>query len=234
MKSKFFKTVFVAIIVVVLVLVFDMLTKYLLIGSLIPNVGDQASFIEGFINFVHVQNDGASGGILGGQTALLIVITLVLLGVLIWYYLLKLKDQQNKYLTLLSVAMGMIFGGSLGNLYDRVIFGYVRDFINFQFINFPVFNIADSAITIGVILLVIYFLCEYIFAVKKEKKRIEIEKIKEAESWAEASKFNEGLAEILDEGDNKEKNKENADKNSEKNNKKQKKSKNEEKHKEKI
>ncbi len=234
MKSKFFKTVFVAIIVVMLVLVFDMLTKYLLIGSLIPNVGDQASFIEGFINFVHVQNDGASGGILGGQTALLIVITLVLLGVLVWYYLLKLKDQQNKYLTLLSVAMGMIFGGSLGNLYDRVIFGYVRDFINFQFINFPVFNIADSAITIGVILLVIYFLCEYIFAVKKEKKRIEIEKIKEAESWAEASKFNEGLAEILDEGDNKEKNKENADKNSEKNNKKQKKSKNEEKHKEKI
>lgn len=234
MKSKFFKTVFVAIIVVMLVLVFDMLTKYLLIGSLIPNVGDQASFIEGFINFVHVQNDGASGGILGGQTALLIVITLVLLGVLVWYYLLKLKDQQNKYLTLLSVAMGMIFGGSLGNLYDRVIFGYVRDFINFQFINFPVFNIADSAITIGVILLVIYFLCEYIFAVKKEKKRIEIEKIKEAESWAEASKFNEGLAEILDEGDNKEKNKENADKNSKKNNKKQKKSKNEEKHKEKI
>ena len=234
MKSKFFKTVFVAIIVVMLVLVFDMLTKYLLIGNLIPNVGDQASFIEGFINFVHVQNDGASGGILGGQTALLIVITLVLLGVLVWYYLLKLKDQQNKYLTLLSVAMGMIFGGSLGNLYDRVIFGYVRDFINFQFINFPVFNIADSAITIGVILLVIYFLCEYIFAVKKEKKRIEIEKIKEAESWAEASKFNEGLAEILDEGDNKEKNKENADKNSEKNNKKQKKSKNEEKHKEKI
>ena len=234
MKSKFFKTVFVAIIVVVLVLVFDMLTKYLLIGSLIPNVGDQASFIEGFINFVHVQNDGASGGILGGQTALLIVITLVLLGVLVWYYLLKLKEGQNKYLTLLSVAMGMIFGGSLGNLYDRVIFGYVRDFINFQFINFPVFNIADSAITIGVILLVIYFICEYIFAVKKEKKRIEIEKIKEAESWAEASKFNEGLAEILDEGDNKEKNKENADKNSEKNNKKQKKSKNEEKHKEKI
>lgn len=234
MKSKFFKTVFVAIIVVMLVLVFDMLTKYLLIGSLIPNVGDQASFIEGFINFVHVQNDGASGGILGGQTALLIVITLVLLGVLVWYYLLKLKDQQNKYLTLLSVAMGMIFGGSLGNLYDRVIFGFVRDFINFQFINFPVFNIADSAITIGVILLVIYFLCEHIFAVKKEKKRIEIEKIKEAESWAEASKFNEGLAEILDEGDNKEKNKENADKNSEKNNKKQKKSKNEEKHKEKI
>ena len=211
-----------------------MLTKYLLIGSLIPNVGDQASFIEGFINFVHVQNDGASGGILGGQTALLIVITLVLLAVLIWYYVLKMKGLQNKYLTLLSVAMGMIFGGSLGNLYDRVIFGYVRDFINFQFINFPVFNIADSAITIGVILLVIYFLCEYIFAVKKEKKRIEIEKIKEAESWAEASKFNEELAEFLDEGDNKEKNKENADKNSEKNNKKQKKSKNEEKHKEKI
>ena len=233
MKSKFFKTVFVAIIVVVLVLVFDMLTKYLLIGRLIPNVGDQASFIEGFINFVHVQNDGASGGILGGQTALLILLTIALLIALGWYYFSKIKTGGN-YQTLLSVAIGFVVGGSLGNLYDRLFFGYVRDFINFQFIDFPVFNIADSAITIGVILLVIYFLCEYIFAVKKEKKRIEIEEIKEAESWAEASKFNEGLAEILDEGDNKEKNKENADKNSEKNNKKQKKSKNEEKHKEKI
>lgn len=233
MKDKFFKTFFVAIIAVVLVFVFDMLTKYLLIDALIPNVGDQAAFIEGFINFVHVQNDGASGGILGGQTVLLILLTIALLIALGWYYFSKIKTG-GKYQTLLSVAIGFVVGGSLGNLYDRLFFGYVRDFINFQFIDFPVFNIADSAITIGVILLVIYFLCEYIFAVKKEKKRIEIEKIKEAESWAEASKFNEGLAEILDEGDNKEKNKENADKNSEKNNKKQKKSKNEEKHKEKI
>ena len=234
MKSKFFKTVFVAIIVVVLVLVFDMLTKYLLIGSLIPNVGDQASFIEGFINFVHVQNDGASGGILGGQTALLIVITLVLLAVLIWYYVLKMKGLQNKYLTLLSVAMGMIFSGSLGNLYDRVIFGYVRDFINFQFINFPVFNIADSAITIGVILLVIYFICEYILSIKKEKKIVELEQKENVTISNKESKFNEVLAEFLVDADNKDKNKENTDKNSEKNNKKQKKSKNKEKHKEKI
>lgn len=221
MKSKFFKTVFVAIIAVVLVFVFDMLTKYLLIDALIPNVGDQAAFIEGFINFVHVQNDGASGGILGGQTVLLILLTIALLIALGWYYFSKIKTG-GKYQTLLSVAIGFVVGGSLGNLYDRLFFGYVRDFINFQFIDFPVFNIADSAITIGVILLVIYFLCEYIFAVKKEKKRIEIEKIKEAESWAEASKFNEGLAEILDEGDNKEKNKENAEKNSEKEGKKRK------------
>lgn len=221
MKDKFFKTFFVAIIAVVLVFVFDMLTKYLLIDALIPNVGDQAAFIEGFINFVHVQNDGASGGILGGQTVLLILLTIALLIALGWYYFSKIKTGGN-YQTLLSVAIGFVVGGSLGNLYDRVIFGYVRDFINFQFIDFPVFNIADSAITIGVILLVIYFLCEYIFAVKKEKKRIEIEKIKEAESWAEASKFNEGLAEILDEGDNKEKNKENAEKNSEKDGKKRK------------
>lgn len=234
MKGKFFKTAFVAIIVVVLVFIFDMLTKYVLINSLIPNVGDQASFIEGFINFVHVQNDGASGGILGGQTALLIIITLVLLGVLIWYYLLKLKDQQNEYLALLSVAMGLIIGGSLGNLYDRIIFGYVRDFINFQFINFPVFNIADSVITIGVILLVIYFICEYIISIKKEKKIIQIEKEEDSAMSNEASKFNEELAEFLVDADNKDKNKENADKNSKKNNKKQKKSKNEEKHKEKI
>ena len=175
MKSKFFKTYFVAIMVAIFVFVFDMLTKYLLIGSLIPNVGDSASFIEGFINFVHVQNFGASWGIFGGQTWLLIVISLVVTAVLLWFYIKKIKNSNSVkgMQILLSVTIGFIVGGCLGNLYDRLVFGYVRDFINFQFINFPVFNIADSAITIGVVLFIVYFIIEFVRESKLEKAKKE-------------------------------------------------------------
>ena len=175
MKSKFFKSYFVAIMVAIFVFVFDMLTKYLLIGSLIPNVGDSASFIEGFINFVHVQNFGASWGIFGGQTWLLIVISLVVTAVLLWFYIKKIKNSINikGMQILLSVTIGFIVGGCLGNLYDRLVFGYVRDFINFQFINFPVFNIADSAITIGVVLFIVYFIIEFVREAKLEKAKKE-------------------------------------------------------------
>lgn len=211
MKNKFLKTGFIVIIVAVLILIFDMLTKYVLIENLIPNVGDQAPFIEGFINFVHVQNEGASYGIFSGQTVFLIIVTLVLLVILCWYYLLKLKGKKNKYLTLLSISMGFIFGGSIGNLYDRIFFGYVRDFINFQFMNFPVFNIADSAITIGVILLVIYFVREYVFFIKKSNKMIKIEEDKTSKIAKEASEFNQELADILnDDGQIKKENKHNT------------------------
>ena len=175
MKSKFFKSYFVAIMVAIFVFVFDMLTKYLLISSLIPNVGDSTSFIEGFINFVHVQNFGASWGIFGGQTWLLIVISLVVTAVLLWFYIKKIKNSNSVkgMQILLSVTIGFIVGGCLGNLYDRLAFGYVRDFINFQFIDFPVFNIADSAITIGVVLFIVYFIIEFVREAKLEKAKKE-------------------------------------------------------------
>ena len=70
---------------------------------------------------------------------------------------------------LLGIATGFIVGGCFGNLYDRLVFGYVRDFLNFEFMNFPVFNIADVSLCIGIFLIVIYF----IFIMPKEGKKDE-------------------------------------------------------------
>lgn len=124
---------------------------------------------------MHVQNFGASWGIFGGQTWLLIVISLVVTAVLLWFYIKKIKNSISikGMQILLSVTIGFIVGGCLGNLYDRLAFGYVRDFINFQFIDFPVFNIADSAITIGVVLFIVYFIIEFVREAKLEKAKKE-------------------------------------------------------------
>lgn len=152
-----------------------MLTKYLLIGSLIPNVGDSVDFLNGFINFVYVQNKGAGWGILSGRPILLIVLSVIILAVLIWFYISKMK-QVNKLNSLLSISVGLIVGGCIGNLYDRIFFGYVRDFINFQFMSFPVFNIADISLSFGVCCIVLYFILDYLSYKKSLKKDVDLKK----------------------------------------------------------
>ena len=193
MKNNFFKTYFLVILITFFVLLFDMLTKYILIPTLIPQVGDVAPFIEGFINFVHVQNKGASWGILSGQMYFLIIISVLILVGILWLYIKKINNETSKNNVLISITVGFLVGGCLGNLYDRIVFGYVRDFINFEFIDFPVFNIADCAITVGVILFVIYIILDYVKAIKTEKKL----KNEHADNNFETEEFKEKLTETL-------------------------------------
>jgi len=80
---------------------------------------------------------------------ILILITIVIIGIILYYY----KDLPKKYLPIISTSL--ILGGAIGNLIDRFLFGFVIDFIDFRI--WPAFNIADSAVTIGVIGLIIYF-----------------------------------------------------------------------------
>ena len=193
MKNNFFKTYFLVILITFFVLLFDMLTKYILIPTLIPQVGDVAPFIEGFINFVHVQNKGASWGILSGQMYFLIIISVLILVGILWLYIKKINNETSKNNVLISITVGFLVGGCLGNLYDRIVFGYVRDFINFEFIDFPVFNIADCAITVGVILFVIYIILDYGKAIKTEKKL----KNEHADNNFETEEFKKKLTETL-------------------------------------
>jgi signal peptidase II len=94
--------------------------------------------------FGFVFNTGGAFGILKGMNILFILINLIILGICIYYY--KLKKYR--------IALIFLISGIVGNLIDRFVFGYVRDFINVGF--FPVFNLADSFNFIGIVLLIIF------------------------------------------------------------------------------
>lgn len=167
-KIKFRAALFLALALTIAVLTIDLVSKYM-IELYLPNIGDSASFLPGFINFLVVHNNGAAWNSFAGMQVLLIVLTSLVLALFVVFFALRYKKQGEKVSKLLAVAFGFVVGGSLGNLFDRIAFGYVRDFLNFEFMSFPVFNLADTFVCIGMILLVVYFI--FFFDKKgKEKK----------------------------------------------------------------
>lgn len=154
-----------------IIVIFDLLSKHFIVKAL-PHVGDSTDFLPGFINFVFVKNTGAAWGMLAGRPIFLIVVSIIVLSLYIWFYILQVKRQKEKTSIVLGLSVGFIAGGCIGNLVDRIFLGYVRDFINFQFFNFPVFNVADVSLTIGIILLLIYFVFIYL---NEEKARKNVE-----------------------------------------------------------
>ena len=111
------------------------------------------SFNLPFIDFTLVHNTGAAFGIGSQSTWLFIIIaSVIVIGIIFWLCISKnLKPG-------LVIALSLLAAGGIGNVVDRVIFGYVVDFIEFNFIEFPVFNVADICVTVGVILLFIQVL----------------------------------------------------------------------------
>lgn len=138
--------VFLAVTGVVLAL--DQATKelvrqWLAIGDRWP--GDDA-WISRFFTLTHVSNTGISFGMLRGQSDVLVVLSLAIIAVLLHY-----RRRAPAGAPWLNLALGLQVGGALGNLLDRVRIGHVTDFLDFQF--WPVFNVADSSIFVGVLVL---------------------------------------------------------------------------------
>lgn len=155
-----------------LLLTLDLVSKHLIDKSL-GTVGASREIIHGFISFIYVHNSGAAWGIFSGRPIFLIIISIIVIALFIAFYVLRLRKFKDKISLWLSVSLGFIAGGCFGNLIDRIAFGYVRDFINFDFMNFPVFNVADICLTVGIILLFIYF----IFFYSKEEKLLKTESV---------------------------------------------------------
>lgn len=156
MKKQFWIKFSVMLGIIVAILVVDLVTKYVFDARLAD--GESIKVIPGLFNFKLVHNVGAAWGILAGRQVFLIAISLVFLAIFIFYY----TKEKNKT-WLLNVTMGFLIGGCIGNLFDRIFIGYVRDFIQFAFWqSFPIFNFADAFLCIGVVLFVIYLVLYYV------------------------------------------------------------------------
>ncbi len=127
----------------------DQLVKWWTVSNL-PLYTDQ-SIIDNILSLFYIQNDGAAWGILSGQMWLFYIITVVVIIGL--FYMLHTDGKQH---VLLRTALSFLIGGAIGNFIDRLHLNYVIDMFRLKFINFPIFNIADVALTIGVILLIFY------------------------------------------------------------------------------
>lgn len=138
------------IIISIILLCIDQISKLLVVNLLTKT--DSITIIKNFFYLTYINNDGAAFSILVGKRIFLILIAVLVIVMLIRY--IKKNNIQNK---LELVSISLIIGGSLGNLMDRVVRGYVIDFLDFKLFNynFPIFNLADTFIVIGVFLLLL-------------------------------------------------------------------------------
>ena len=153
---------FIISVTIISVLVIDLITKHFLFAidyfNLIPNVISIAS---------NGGNTGAAFGIFSDNTILLIVVSIIMIVVLFIFNYFE-KERSVFY----CIAFGFIVGGACGNLIDRIFLGYVRDFIYLDFWpSFPVFNFADSFLTIGAILMAVYII--FFMGKNRDKGKIE-------------------------------------------------------------
>ena len=116
-------------------------------------VGEVHQIIPGILSFNYLQNDGAAWNILTGQMWLFYLISVVAIAVCL--YFLFNKKYKN---ALFDVGLSFVLGGIIGNFIDRLRLKYVVDMLQLDFVHFNIFNIADSAITIGVILIFLYLI----------------------------------------------------------------------------
>jgi len=118
---------------------------------------------EDFFRLTHVENDGIAFGLNAGSPLFLAIFTLIASVIILYFILTSHRPGAMAHTKTVRFSLGLILGGALGNLIDRLFFGKVTDYLDFDFPDFimtrwPVFNLADSAVTIGVFIWCIYLL----------------------------------------------------------------------------
>lgn len=143
----------------------DQFTKWLVLQNM--EIGERIPVIEPYLGWLSHRNRGAAWGVLEGQMWLFAVITIAVIVGILYYFHKHAKGQP-----LFQLSLMVILGGAIGNFVDRMLRGEVVDFVDvlIPVINydFPIFNIADAALTIGVILMIVFV----IYDEKQEKKKV--------------------------------------------------------------
>ena len=155
--SNIFK--YILLIMIFILISFDQIIKFL-VKRLLSKY-ETLPIIDSVLHLTYVKNYGAAFGFLQNQKNFLILITsLILIGVIVFMFLKKIHNNM------LLWGLTLVISGGVGNLIDRIADGYVVDYIDFRLINFAVFNLADSYIVVGVVVMAIYIL----FVEPKEEK----------------------------------------------------------------
>lgn len=141
----------IAYLVALLMVLIDQIIKKWTTSSL--QLHESRSGIDGLFDFYYIRNEGAGWGILQGRMWFFYVVTFVII-----VYLIYLIYKHRQGSLFLKCTYGLLLGGAIGNLIDRIINGYVIDMFRLTFMNFPIFNVADMALSIGVVLLIIQVL----------------------------------------------------------------------------
>ena len=134
----------------------DQITKYIAETNLYMK--NDVDVIKNVLTFTYLRNDGSAFGMFSGRINAFLLLTVIIVA-LITYVIIRMP-LNKRYLPMYIVCT-MLVSGAIGNFIDRVRFGYVRDFIYFKVINFPVFNVADCYVTISVAMFIILILFVY-------------------------------------------------------------------------
>ncbi len=141
-------------LIALLVVLLDRVSKWLVAGNI--TLHDSVTVLPGFFRLTHVQNSGAAFGLFADSSSEWKVAILVLFSLLALAVVSALLWKNSHSMSTTGVGLALILGGALGNLWDRLLTGHVVDFLDFYLgtYHWPAFNIADSAIVVGALLLV--------------------------------------------------------------------------------
>ena len=147
--------IIVYLVLIVALVAIDQFVKYLTVTQI--QLGQMIDFIPGFMSFTHLQNFGAAWSMFEGQMLFFIVVTLAVVAVAFYFLVKNVKTSK-----LMAISLSLIIGGGIGNLIDRVRQGFVTDMFHLDFMNFPIFNVADIFLVVGVGLIFVWAIVDEI------------------------------------------------------------------------
>ena len=152
-------------VIIALGIIIDQISKLIVVAFLKPI--DDLPLWDGVFHFNYHENRGAAFGMLADNRWVFIIVSTVAI-IALGIYLFAGKATSN----LMNVAMALIISGGIGNMIDRILLGYVVDFLYFKLINFAIFNVADSFVCIGAGLMILSLILELIEETKKKRTEV--------------------------------------------------------------